>query len=285
MAMALTAKDKPYKLGFAPFAPEVYRSPFPYCYRWPTGSDPDRVSEECFEAFLERIRELPRESVAAVIIEPVLGEGGFIPAPPRFLSCLRALCSEEKIILIADEIQTGFGRTGDLFASRALGLEPDLILTAKGLGGGLPLSAVTGRREIMDAPMEGGIGGTFGGNPLSCEAALAVVSVFEDQQFLSHINSLGEMLKARLSEWQTKYSVIGDVRGLGPMQAIELVKDRGSKEPNPEATKQIVKHCYERGVVIMNAGTYGNVIRFLPPLVISLEDLREGLEVIESAFR
>ncbi len=281
MAMTLTAKSKPYKYGFAPFNPEVYRAPFPYAYRWPT---PD-VADDCFQAFLSLAQsQISPTQIAAVIFEPVLGEGGFMPMSPEFLKKVRAFCNEHKIVLIADEIQTGFGRTGTMFACEQLGVAPDLLITAKSLGAGLPISAVTGRSEIMDAPIDGGIGGTFGGNPLACAAALAVFDVIERSDLLSRSQALSKALQGRLAEWKAKHDLIGDVRGLGPMQGIELVKSRKTKEPHPEATKAIVRYCYEHGVISMSAGTYSNVIRLLMPLVISDAELNEGLEVVEKAI-
>lgn len=286
MAMSLTSKAKPYKYGFAPFNPEVYRAPFPYTYRWPTGSDSALVSRECFEQFEDLVNtRVGATQVAAVILEPILGEGGFITAPREFLIRLREFCTKNGIVLIADEIQTGFGRTGTLFASQQLGLVPDLITSAKGLGGGMPISAVTGRAEIMDAPAEGGIGGTFGGNPLSCAAALSVFEMMEKGKVLERSKSLGETLQSRLHEWAEKYPLIGEVRGLGPMQALELVKNKQTKEPHPEAAKKIVRLCYERGVIVMTAGSSGNVVRLLMPLVITPEELNEGLAVLERAIQ
>jgi 4-aminobutyrate aminotransferase/(S)-3-amino-2-methylpropionate transaminase len=219
--------------------------------------------------------------VAAVIIEPVLGEGGFVPAPVEFLASLRQFCTKHGIVLIADEIQTGFGRTGTLFACQQLDLIPDLLVAAKGLGGGMPISSVTGRAEIMDAPGEGGIGGTFGGNPVACAAALAVFDCFEDGSLLSQAQSTGRVLRERLGRWKERFLAVGDVRGLGPMQALELVKDRATKEPDAAAAKRLVRFAVENGVVIMTAGTYGNVLRFLVPLMIDTELLNEGLDVIE----
>jgi 4-aminobutyrate aminotransferase/(S)-3-amino-2-methylpropionate transaminase len=287
MAMTLTSKSKPYKLGFGPYNPEVYRTAYPYAYRWPTGSDPQRVSDECFAQFSELVisRIGGADQVAAVIIEPVLGEGGFIGAPPAFLKKLSEFCTANGIVFIADEIQSGFGRTGTLFACEQLGLVPDLITTAKGLGGGMPISAITGRAEIMDAPIEGGIGGTFGGNPVACAAALAVFDLMENGDILKRAKAVGEALATRLSQWASKYPVIGETRGLGPMRALELVKDQKTKEPNPELAKKIVKHCYERGVIIMTAGSYGNVVRILVPLVIEPAQLQEGLDVLEAGLK
>lgn len=286
MAMALTSKVKPYKEGFGPLPDHVHRAPFPYTYRWPTTSDPEKVSEECFHAFEQSFtKDLPPSVVAAVVIEPVLGEGGFITVPKAFLRRLSAFCKTHKILLIADEIQTGFGRTGTLFACEQLELVPDLLLTAKGLGAGMPISAVTGRAEVMDSPVVGGIGGTFGGNPLSCAAALAVFDLFEKGDLLQKARQLGQLLEVRLAQWAAKYPCIGEARGLGPMRAIELVTDKRSKDPNPELAKNILKFCYEHGVLLLNAGTYGNVIRFLPPLVIETEDLNAGLDVVEDALK
>lgn len=222
--------------------------------------------------------------IAAVIIEPVLGEGGFVVAPKEFLAKLRQFCTQNGIVLIADEIQTGFGRTGTLFACEQLNLIPDLITTAKGLGGGMPISAVTGRAEIMDAPAVGGIGGTFGGNPVSCAAALSVFKIFSDGQILAHSQQLGTQLLARLNGWKERFPVIGEVRGLGPMLAMEFVKNRGTKEPNADLAKRLISMAYQHGVIVMSAGTYGNVVRFLMPLAISKDQLAEGLDVIETCL-
>jgi 4-aminobutyrate aminotransferase/(S)-3-amino-2-methylpropionate transaminase len=283
MAMALTYKEKPYRAGFGVNLDGILRAPFPYGYRWPGGGDDKKVSEECFKKFEEVIQKSP-ELPAAVLIEPVLGEGGFIAAPPDFLKRVQEFCRSKKIVFIADEIQSGFGRTGAIYASLGLGITPDLILSAKGLGGGMPISAVTGKSEIMDAPSDGGIGGTFGGNPVACAAALAVFEAIEKDGILEMAQKLGETLRAKLNSFKEKFSIIGEVRGLGPMQAIELVKDQKTKEADPENTKKLMTYCHERGVVIMSAGSYGNVIRFLIPLVISKNDLEEGLAVVEKGL-
>ncbi len=257
LAMALTHKEKPYKEGFGPFPTEVYS-----------------VLVENFEENIEA--QVPPSNVAAVIVEPVMGEGGFIPIPALTLGLLRKFCDQNGIVLIADEIQTGFGRTGTLFACEQLGLIPDLLLSAKGLGGGMPISAVTGRAEIMDAPVEGGIGGTFGGNPVACAAALAVFDLFRDGSLLAHARTLGDRLRERLLQWKEKFPAIKDVRGLGPMQAIEL--------QSADSAKKITRYALEHGVVVMTAGTYGNVVRFLFPLSIESSLLDEGLDVIESGL-
>lgn len=286
MAMTLTSKVKPYKTGFGPFMPEVFRAPFPYVYRWPNAIQAAQVVDECFKRFEEMVvHQIGSNNVAAVIIEPVLGEGGFVPAPKEFLAKLREFCTANGIVLIADEIQSGFGRTGTLFASEQLEWVPDLVTMAKGLGGGMPIAAVTGRAEMMDAPVEGGVGGTYGGNPVACAAALAVFDLFEDGSLLNHARDLGQTLAKRLQNWKEQFPLIGEVRGLGPMQAIEFVKDRKTRAPNKEAAGQLAKYCYERGLVILTAGTYGNVIRLLVPLVIEADQLEEGLGILESGIR
>lgn len=283
--MTLTSKVKPYKAGFGPFNPEVYRAPFPYAYRWPTSSDSKSVSDECFAKFTELVQnQIGPENVAAVIIEPVLGEGGFVPAPQEFLEKLRNFCTENKTVLIADEIQSGFGRTGTFLACEQLGLTPDLVTMAKGIAGGMPLAAVTGRADIMDSVSEGGVGGTYGGNPVACAASLKVFEMVEND-LLSKSRSLGSLIVERLTSMKTKYSLIGDVRGLGPMQALEFVKDQESKEPNKELVGKITKYCYEHGLIVMSAGTYSNVVRLLPPLIIDAVTASEGLDVLEEAIK
>ncbi len=283
MAMSLTYKEKPYRAGFGTLNSEVYRAHYPFAYRWPSGDNEQKMIQECFNEFKTLVEGL-KEKPAAVIIEPVLGEGGFIPAPKEFLKLMQDYCTQEKIVAIADEIQSGFGRTGTLYACEQLDWVPDLIISAKGLGGGLPISAVTGRAEIMDAPPEGGIGGTFGGNPLSCAAALAVIDTFEKDHVLDQSKKLGEFLKQQLMQLQEKYQCIGNIRGLGPMMGIEFVKNRKTKEAYPELAKGLVKFCYERGLVIMTAGSLGNVVRLLMPLVTDLKDVEEGLKVIEAGI-
>lgn len=284
MAMTLTSKGL-YRQGFAPYTPEVYHAPFPYCYRWPTSQEAKQVSNECFAQFEEMLKiRLLTSQVAAVIFEPVLGEGGFLPMPKEFAQKLRAFCTEHKIVLIADEIQSGFGRTGTLFACEQLGIEPDLITTAKGLGGGTPISAITGRAEIMDAPVEGAIGGTFGGSPLSCSAALAVLDLFEKTDLLRQAQKMGETLRSRLLKWSEQFECVGNVRGMGPMLAMELVSDKKSKAPDAPKTKALIKYCWENGVILMSSGSYGNVVRFLMPLTIESAELTEGLDVVEKGL-
>ncbi len=302
MALALTAKAHPYKNGFAPFPAEVYRAPFPDFYRWPGVGDvpptcpcdradatpcglPRCLCREAFDAFAEVARvEIGERNVAAVIIEPVTGEGGFIPAPPSYLGMLRRWCDEHGAVLIFDEVQTGFGRTGTLFACEQLGVTPDLLALAKGLGNGMPISAVTGRADILDAAGTGGVGGTYCGNPLACAAALAVLDKFDDPATLAHARRLGEELRSRLEGWYKKFARIGQVRGLGPMRALELVADRGTKAPDKPSAQALLKYCYEHGVIVLSCGTYGNAIRFLPPLTTTLDQLHEGLDVVEAGL-
>jgi 4-aminobutyrate aminotransferase/(S)-3-amino-2-methylpropionate transaminase len=285
MTLALTSKTHPYKAGFAPFPGEVYRVPFAYCYRCSYNLKYPSCDLYCARHLEDTFkRVVANEEVAAVIAEPVLGEGGFVAPPPDYFKVLVDLCHKYGVLFIADEIQSGFGRTGTLFASERYGVEPDLIVTAKSLGGGLPLAAVTGRSEIMDAPALGGLGGTFAGNPLACAAALAVLDLFEKENLLDRANQLGDRFQRRAREWQRRWPIIGDVRGLGGMRAIELVQSQETKVPATDETKQITKNCYEHGLITITAGTYSNVIRVLVPLVATNEQLDEGLDVLESAL-
>jgi 4-aminobutyrate aminotransferase/(S)-3-amino-2-methylpropionate transaminase len=285
MTLALTSKTHPYKAGFAPFPGEVYRVPFAYCYRCSYNLKYPSCDLYCARHLEDTFkRVVANEEVAAVIAEPVMGEGGFIAPPPDYFKVLLDLCHKHGILFIADEVQSGFGRTGTLFASERYGIEPDLVVTAKSLGGGLPLAAVTGRAEIMDAPGIGGLGGTFAGNPLSCAAALAVLDLFEKENLLVRANHLGERFQRRAREWQRRWPIVGDVRGLGGMQAIELVQSQESKVPAIAETKQITQYCYERGLITITAGTYSNVIRVLVPLVATDAQIDEGMDVLESAL-
>jgi 4-aminobutyrate aminotransferase/(S)-3-amino-2-methylpropionate transaminase len=285
MTLALTSKTHPYKAGFAPFPGEVYRVPFAYCYRCSYSKTYPSCDLYCARHLEDTFkRVVANEEVAAVIAEPVMGEGGFIVPPSDYFKVLVDLCHKYGILFIADEVQSGFGRTGSLFASDRYGIEPDLIVTAKSLGGGLPLAAVTGRAEIMDAPGIGGLGGTFAGNPLSCAAALAVLDLFERENLLARANELGQRFHRRAEEWQRRWSIIGDVRGLGGMQAIELVQSQETKTPATDETKKITQYCYEHGLITITAGTYSNVIRVLVPLVASDPQIDEGMDVLESAI-
>jgi 4-aminobutyrate aminotransferase / (S)-3-amino-2-methylpropionate transaminase / 5-aminovalerate transaminase len=285
MTLALTSKTHPYKAGFAPFPGDVYRIPFAYCYRCSYSLQYPSCDLYCARHLEDTFkRVVANEEVAAVIAEPVLGEGGFVAPPPDYFKVLVDLCHKYGILFIADEVQSGFGRTGAMFASERYAIEPDIVVTAKSLGGGLPLAAVTGRAEIMDAPGPGGLGGTFAGNPLSCAAALAVLDLFEHEDLLARANELGDQFQRRARDWQRRWPLVGDVRGLGGMQAIELVQSQETKAPATEETKQITQYCYEHGLITITAGTYSNVIRVLVPLVATKEQIDEGLDVLESAL-
>jgi 4-aminobutyrate aminotransferase/(S)-3-amino-2-methylpropionate transaminase len=286
LTMALTAKNMPYKHGFGPFAPEVYRVPLAYPFRWPTG--PERCGEEAAAQAIDQItKQVGPENVAAVIIEPIAGEGGFIEPAKGFLPRIARFAADHGIVFVADEIQTGFCRTGQWFACEDEGIVPDLITTAKGVAGGLPLAAVTGRAEIMDAAHTGGLGGTYGGNPVACAAALGAIETMRELDLPARARRIEEVMKTRLTELAAKYDVIGDVRGRGAMLAVELVVSgtrEGAKEPDPATTAAVAKACHAAGVVVLTCGTYGNVLRFLPPLVIGEDLLNEGLDVLEAAF-
>jgi 4-aminobutyrate aminotransferase/(S)-3-amino-2-methylpropionate transaminase len=286
MALSLTSKTHPYKAGFQPFPGEVYRIPFAYCYRCSyslTYPSCDLYCARHLEDTFKRV--VAAEGVAAVIAEPVLGEGGFVAPPLDYFRTLVEICHKHGVLFIADEIQSGFGRTGALFASERYGIEPDILVTAKSIGGGLPLGAITGRAEIMDAPGPGGLGGTFAGNPVACEAALAVLDMFEQQDLNARAQSLGDHFQKRAREWQKRWRLIGEVRGLGAMQAVELVQSQDKREPASEETKQVTQYCYEHGVITISAGSYGNVIRLLMPLVITDAQMDEALDVLEGAFK
>ncbi|HEY8728153.1 MAG TPA: 4-aminobutyrate--2-oxoglutarate transaminase [Acidothermaceae bacterium] len=282
LTMALTAKNMPYKQSFGPFAPEVYRLPMAYPYRWPTG--PDNCGPEAAAAAISTMTtQIGVDNIAAVLIEPIQGEGGFIVPPAGYLAALSQFCTANGIVFIADEIQTGFARTGAMFASSHDGVVPDLIATAKGIAGGLPLSAVTGRAEIMDAAHVGGLGGTYGGNPVACAAALAAMRTIDELDLLSRARDIEALMLPRLHAMAARFACIGDVRGRGAMLAVEIVRP-GTRDPDPATTSAVAKACHAAGVVVLTAGTYGNVLRFLPPLVIPPDLLTEGLDVLEQAF-
>jgi 4-aminobutyrate aminotransferase/(S)-3-amino-2-methylpropionate transaminase len=285
MAMTLTAKDMPYRHGFGPLAPEVHRVPFAYCYRCPFGLTYPSCGVACAEHTADVIdSEIGADNVACLVVEPVQGEGGFVVAPDDYLPALRAICSERDILLVDDEVQSGMGRTGKLFAIEHYGVVPDIVTTAKSLGAGLPISAITGSSEIMEAPHVGGLGGTYGGNPVACAAALAVLAELTETDLLQRAEKQGHVIRERLDPLVDRLKIVGEVRGLGPMVGIELVVDPASKEPNKLATAAVMKRCHENGVLILKAGTYDNVIRLLAPLVISEEDLHEGLDVLVDAL-
>ncbi|WP_189320415.1 4-aminobutyrate--2-oxoglutarate transaminase [Streptomyces flaveus] len=283
LTMALTSKNMPYKHGFGPFAPEIYRVPVAYGYRWPTG--PENCGPEAAAQAIDQIsKQVGAQNVAAIVIEPLLGEGGFIEPAKGFLPALSEFARDNGIVFVADEIQSGFCRTGQWFACEDEGIVPDLITTAKGIAGGLPLAAVTGRAEIMDAAHAGGLGGTYGGNPVACAGALGSIETMKELDLAARARHIETVMKARLGAMQEKYEIIGDVRGRGAMLAIELVKDPSTKEPNPEAAAALAKACHQEGLLVLTCGTYGNVLRFLPPMVIGEELLSEGLDILEQAF-
>jgi 4-aminobutyrate aminotransferase/(S)-3-amino-2-methylpropionate transaminase len=285
-AMTMTAKVSPYKEGFGPTAPEVYRLPFAYPYRCPTGgSTPERCADSCAAYCIDEMsKHIGPENIACMVVEPIQGEGGFIVPAPGFLPRLAEYCAENGILFVADEVQTGIGRTGRWFAIEHEGIVPDLVTMAKSLAGGLPLSAVTGRSDVMESVHVGGIGGTFGGNPLSCAAALAVLDHVERDHLLARAERIGELMTSRLNEMARRFSLIGEVRGRGAMVAMELVEDRETKAPAKGATGRVIEECYKQGVVILKAGTYDNVIRLLPPLTIGEDLLGEALDVLEKAL-
>lgn len=281
LAMSLTSKTNPYKVGFAPFPGDIYRIPYAYPYRSESGATAETFAHHLEEAFK---RVVEPASVAAVIAEPVLGEGGFVVPPRDYFRILHEICRKHGIVFIADEVQTGIARTGKWFASEHFGIEPDLITTAKSLGGGLPIAAVTGRAEIMDAPITGGLGSTFAGNPLSCVAALAAIETIEKEGLLVRSTVLGKRFEERAHGWQKKWPLIGEVRGLGGMCAIELVRNTQTREPADTETKGLAHYCYEHGVITITAGTYNNIMRILVPLVITDEQFEEALNVLEAGI-
>jgi 4-aminobutyrate aminotransferase / (S)-3-amino-2-methylpropionate transaminase / 5-aminovalerate transaminase len=278
LAMTMTSRTYPYKHGLGPFAPEVYRAPFPNDYRGPDAATALAAIERMLHT------HVPADHVAAIVFEPEQGEGGFIPAPPAFVEGLRHMCDKHGIVLVADEVQTGFGRTGRMFAMEHFDVEPDLLIVAKSIAGGLPLSGVVGRAEIMDHPHPGAIGGTFIGNPVALAAALAVLDVFEEDDLVAHAVTIGNTIRARMLAWQARWPQIGDVRGLGAMLAIELVVDADTKEPAPELVEAVIDAALQRGVILLKAGVYGNCIRVLCPLSISPGELEEGLAAWEDAL-
>jgi len=286
MAMSLTSKIMPYKYKFGPFAPEVYRIPAPYCYRCAFNLQYPSCGLACAE-YLEDyfISTVAADSVAAIIIEPVIGEGGFIVPPEGYLKRVKEICGKHGIVFILDEVQSGMGRTGKMYASEHHGVAGDITLSAKSLGAGVPISAITGKAEIMDKPHVGGLGGTYGGNPIACQAALAVIGILEEASFLEKATALGHRVRAELDKLAAELPLIGEVRGIGPMLAMELVRDRKTKEPAGDAAKKVVQLCYEQGVITLSCGNYGNVIRTLMPLVIKDDECEKGLSILRSSLR
>ncbi|MFH7833162.1 4-aminobutyrate--2-oxoglutarate transaminase [Bacillus luti] len=285
MTMSLTSKVKPYKHGFGPFASEVYKLPYPYYYRADERLTQEEIDEQIlsyFERFM--LEEVASDNIAAIILEPLQGEGGFIVPTTTFMRGVRTICDKYGIVMIADEIQTGFARTGSLFAMDHFGVAPDLMTFSKSIAAGMPLSAVTGRAELMDAPGPGQLGGTFSGSPVACAAALAVLDIIEEENLVNRAAEIGARMMTVFNSWKEKYELVGDVRGIGAMTAIELVKDRETKEPATEEVKAIMKETHSKGVITISAGIYSNVLRFLPPLVITDEQLEEGLTILEAAI-
>ena len=278
LSMTLTSKTHPYKAGLGPLAPEVYRVPFPQDYRGPSAATALAELEHAF------VTHVAAEQVAAIVIEPVQGEGGFLPAPAEFMLGLRRLCDEHGVVLVVDEVQTGFGRTGRLFAIEHYGIEPDLLTVAKSIAGGLPLSGVVGKADIMDAPPDSAIGGTYVGNPVALAAAVAVLDLFEEEGLAERAAELGETIRGQMLAWQERFGAIGDVRGLGAMLALELVRDRATKDPAPELAQAVIREARARGLLLLAAGIYSNCIRVLLPLVISDSELDEALGVWEQAL-
>jgi 4-aminobutyrate aminotransferase/(S)-3-amino-2-methylpropionate transaminase len=278
LSMTMTSKTHPYKAGLGPFSPEVYRVPYPHVYR---GIDVDSALKALRRAF---VTQVAAESVAAIVMEPILGEGGFVVAPTEFVQGVREICDEHGIVFVADEVQTGFGRTGKMWCIEHHGVEPDLIVVAKSIAGGLPLSAVVGRAEIMDSPPDSAIGGTYVGNPVAQAAAIAVLDVFEDEGLVDRAGAIGETIRARMLAWQERWDVIGDVRGLGAMLAIELVRDPATKEPAADLASAVIEEAFRNGLLLIKSGTDGNCIRVLTPLVITDAELDEALGVWEDAL-
>jgi 4-aminobutyrate aminotransferase/(S)-3-amino-2-methylpropionate transaminase len=286
LTMSLTSKIKPYKLGFGPFAPEIYRMPYAYCYRCPMGLKYPGCAVACAD-YLEEffVNHVAPESTAAVIAEPIQGEGGFITPPPEYFQKLHKICRKYDIALIIDEVQTGAGRTGTFLAIEHWSVEPDIITMAKSFAGGMPLSAVIGREEMMNKPHVGGLGGTYSGNPLACRAALAVLEILFEDNLIAQAKLLGQKLADRFQSLQKEYEIIGEVRGKGPMLGMELVRDRETKEPAADEAKKLVKLCYDKGLVLLSCGNFGNVIRTLMPLVITDEQLEKGLAILEESLK
>jgi 4-aminobutyrate aminotransferase/(S)-3-amino-2-methylpropionate transaminase len=285
LAMSLTSKTHPYKAGFEPFATEIYRIPYAYCYRCSYGLQYPSCGVFCAHHLEDTFkRVVAAETVAAVVVEPVLGEGGFVAPPQEFFAVIQEICDRHKILLIADEVQTGFGRTGAMFACERYGITPDILVSAKSLAAGMPLAAVTGRAEVMDAAGVGGLGGTYSGNPLACAAALAAIETIEQEMLADRATKIGRVFDERASLWAKRWSLIGEVRGLGAMRAIELVRSPEKREPAKEETEQIVRYCYTHGLIMISAGSYGNVLRLLVPLIITDEQFNEGLNMLETAI-
>ena len=285
LTLSLTSKYALFKKGFGSYVSDIYRIPAPNTYRSIEGMTEEQYVNHCIKKLDEAfISQVDADSLAAIIIEPVQGEGGFLPMPKAYLEKLRAICDKHGIVFIADEIQCGAGRTGKLFAIEHTGVVPDMVVSAKSIGAGMPISAVTGKAEMMDAPHLGGIGGTYGGSPVACVAAIEAIKILNSPAFLQRVHEVGEITRTTLEGWKEKYKVIGDVRGIGAMRLVEFVKDRGSKEPDADATLEIIRDAVAHGLIMIRAGLFSNCIRLLPPIVITDEQLTEGLQVLEDAI-
>ncbi|MDR3713943.1 MAG: aspartate aminotransferase family protein [Puia sp.] len=285
LTLSLTSKYTLFKKGFGSYVSDIYRIPAPNLYRKPEGLTDEQYVQSCIRQLENAfIAQVDPESLAAIIIEPVQGEGGFLTMPAAYLHKLREVCDKYGIVFIADEIQCGAGRTGKLFAVEHSGVVPDIIVSAKSIGAGMPISAVTGKASIMDAPHPGGVGGTYGGSPLACVAAIEAVKILSSPAFLQRVGEVGAIIRNELEKWKEKYTVIGDTRGLGAMQLVEFVKDRGTKEPDPDTTLTVIKDAVAHGLIMIRAGLYSNCIRLLPPIAITDEQLTEGLAVLETAI-
>lgn len=285
LTMTMTAKVKPYKWGFGPYAPEVYRIPNAYCYRCAYGRTYPTCGMACADYLKEFFGRVAPDTIAAVVAEPVQGEGGFITPPPEYFPRLAQICRENGILFVADEIQTGMARTGGhMFAIEHWGVQPDLMTVAKSLGAGMPISAVVGRKEIMDSVHGGGIGGTYGGNPVCCAAANAVLEVYEKQNLLRKSDLLGRKIRKAFEAIRKKYEIIGEVRGMGPMLALELVKDRRTRQPAPDEAAAVLRYAFDKGLILLSCGSYSNVIRTMMPLVITDAQLRKGIAILDEAF-
>ncbi|PEQ08254.1 4-aminobutyrate--2-oxoglutarate transaminase [Bacillus toyonensis] len=285
MTMSLSTKENPYKAGFGPFVSDMHILSYPYYYRAAEGVSSEEVDSQVIYQFEKFLEEVSPEKVAAIVMEPVQGEGGFIVPSILFVKRIREICDQYGILMIMDEVQTGFGRTGKWFATEHFNIEPDIIALSKSIAGGLPLSAIVGRAEFMDVPGRGQIGGTFAGSPLSCAAGLAVFEIMEEENLVERAQQIGNRIMSHLHAMQLKYEVIGDVRGIGAMVAMELVTDRITKEPAKELTVQLINEFWKNGLISIGAGIFDNVLRFLPPLVISNEEIDKGFEIINQSFK
>ena len=285
LTLSLTSKYALFKKGFGTYVPDIYRIPAPNLYRGIDGFTDEQYTNYCIKKLDEAfISQVDPDSLAAIIIEPVMGEGGFITIPAAYLHKLRQVCDKHGIVFIADEIQCGAARTGKLYACEHSGVIPDIVISAKSIGAGMPISATTGRAEMMDAPHLGGVGGTYGGNPVTCVAAIESIKILKSESFLNRVNEVGEIVRITLEGWKEKYKIIGDVRGIGAMRLVEFVKDRSTKEPDVDATVEIIRDAIAHGLIMIRAGLFSNCLRLLPPIVITDEQLVEGLQVLENAI-